>query len=195
MSKPKVGIILCRLARNLVTSSHAGVFVSALQFAADEGNMSLVQQLLDRNAAIDTKGDDVLLSLENEAEGASGGSHGLALGAACFSGHEDVARLLLDHGADLTATNDYNSTPLHLAASHGHGAVVQLLLERGADVTVTNKSNDTPLHDAARNGDAGAVQVLLDRGANIRAINRSNDTPLHTAAYYGCGAIVQLLLR
>jgi ankyrin repeat protein len=79
--------------------------VSALQLAAYEGKMSLVQQLLDCNASVDTKGGDDLLYFDNDADGASGGRHESALGAACFLAHEDVARLLLQHGADPNVAN------------------------------------------------------------------------------------------
>jgi hypothetical protein len=44
--------------------SNIGNFVSALQLAAYEGKMLLVQQLLDRNATVNTKGGDNLLEFD-----------------------------------------------------------------------------------------------------------------------------------
>jgi ankyrin repeat protein len=54
-------------------------------------------------------------------------------------GHAEVARLLLDSGADATLANDNMFTPLHCAAQSGHLDLVKLLLERRADPNaVTN---------------------------------------------------------
>ena len=40
--------------------------------------------------------------------------------------------LLLDHGAEVEATNSATHTALLLAAHFGHSAMVRLLLDRGA---------------------------------------------------------------
>ena len=50
-------------------------------------------------------------------------------------------RLLIDHGADVTARDESQSTPLHLVSgsSLGSGKVVQLLIEHGADVTAIGR--------------------------------------------------------
>ena len=50
------------------------------------------------------------------------------------NGHEAIARLLLDHGADVRVTNMKDETALYLAAEHGHEVIAQLLLDRGVDV-------------------------------------------------------------
>ena len=43
-------------------------------------------------------------------------------------GHVDVAKLLLQNGADVTAVNKWKSTALHLAAEYGHiRCILQLL--------------------------------------------------------------------
>ena len=57
-----------------------------------------------------------------------------ALMLAALRGHEAVAQLLLQHGADVAAASNNGSTALMLAAQGGHEAVAQLLLQHGADV-------------------------------------------------------------
>jgi ankyrin repeat protein len=47
-------------------------------------------------------------------------------------GHAEVARVLLEHGADIEAK--HIETSLHYAAKRGHEEVVRVLLEHGADV-------------------------------------------------------------
>jgi ankyrin repeat protein len=44
----------------------------------------------------------------------------------------EVARLLIDAGADIEATTDWNATPLEWAATMGSSRVADLLLSRGA---------------------------------------------------------------
>ena len=58
-------------------------------------------------------------------------------------------RLLIDHGADVKAKDDIQSTPLHMASSSGIPELVQLLIEHGADVRGQDRSNRTPLHLAS----------------------------------------------
>ena len=48
------------------------------------------------------------------------------------SGRVDIARLLLDRGANVNASDRFGDTPLTLAARRGFTSVVDLLVERGA---------------------------------------------------------------
>jgi hypothetical protein len=132
-------------------------------------------------------------------------------------GYADVARLLLEHGADVNARDDLGDTPLHEAA-HGHVDVVRLLLEHGADVNARDKNGQTPLHEAASWGvvrllpDHGAdvntrdkngrirgladvVRLLLERGADVNARDEDGRTPLHWAAFAGYADVARLLLE
>ena len=61
----------------------------------------------------------------------------------------DIVKLLIDHGADVTAQDETWSTPLHLAAYCGSSTqTMRLLIEHGADVTAQDRNNKTPLHSA-----------------------------------------------
>jgi hypothetical protein len=85
-------------------------------------------------------------------------------------GHVAVAKLLLEHGADIHARDNANWTPLHWAAYKGHFDVARLLLERGADPTVKNRDGKTPLDLAREAGYDGVVSVieeLLWRGMGV----------------------------
>ncbi|KAJ1487974.1 hypothetical protein T484DRAFT_1605522, partial [Baffinella frigidus] len=47
-------------------------------------------------------------------------------------GHEEVSKLLLQAGADVSAKGEHGRTPLHCAADHDHVGVARVLLHAGA---------------------------------------------------------------
>jgi len=49
-------------------------------------------------------------------------------------GYVDVARMLVERGADVSAQAEDGRTPLHWASSYGHVDVARMLVERGADL-------------------------------------------------------------
>jgi FOG: Ankyrin repeat len=86
----------------------------------------------------------------------------MPLHVAAYTGHADVARVLLESGANPNATNNGGHTPLHAAAYEGRLNVASLLLERGADPCITNNDGDIPLV-TARKRRAEEVYVLLEK--------------------------------
>ena len=70
----------------------------------------------------------------------------MPLWIACQNGHVDVARLLLDKGADVNRANKNGWTPLSIACSKGHVDAVRLLLDKkGAEVDRAGEDDKTPL--------------------------------------------------
>ncbi|EMD31287.1 hypothetical protein CERSUDRAFT_60194, partial [Gelatoporia subvermispora B] len=61
------------------------------------------------------------------------------------SGAVDIARYLLDQGADVDGADSSGWTALHIAASAGHEDIVRDLLGAGADVKKTNDKGLTAL--------------------------------------------------
>ena len=111
--------------------------------------------------------------------------HEIPLHFACFRGEFEIARLLLDHGADVNAKNDQGETPLHLASRGEYDSpddgvrVAELLLERGSYVSAQDNICWTPLHSASYNGKPEIIQVFLRYGAKVDAENDLGETPLH----------------
>src|ERR1051325_11474072 len=96
------------------------------------------------------------------------------LGLACFFGHVEAARLLVERGADpntLARNEHIQAAPLHSAvASEGKGPEVryqlaELLLDHGADPNLRQGGGFSPLDAARQNGDEHVERLLLDRGA------------------------------
>jgi len=52
---------------------------------------------------------------------------------AARNGDTEIVRLLIEHGADVNAANDFGHTVLYCAGGHGHVETLRLLLEAGAD--------------------------------------------------------------
>jgi ankyrin repeat protein len=58
---------------------------------------------------------------------------------ASTKGYVDVARMSVEHGADVSAQDKDGRTPLQLASSKGHVSVARMLVECGSDVSAQNK--------------------------------------------------------
>jgi len=88
---------------------------------------------------------------------------------AALKGHLDLARKLIDRGADVNKTG---WTPLHYAATGGHLAIMELLLEHHAYIDAESPNGTTPLMMAAQYGSIDAVRLLLEAGADPRLKNQ-----------------------
>ncbi|KAF7331433.1 Ankyrin repeat domain-containing protein 50 [Mycena kentingensis (nom. inval.)] len=94
------------------------------------------------------------------------------LHAAAAAGHIDIARQLLDAGADCTRICDTqyenDMQPLHVAVRRNDLAMVTLLLERGAPVNDRYGCEEIScaLPDAVSHGNSEMVRALLAHGAD-----------------------------
>lgn len=106
-----------------------------------------------------------------------------ALKWACSKGHAAVVTTLLSAGANVHADRH---SPIGCAAKNGHAAIVRLLIEHGAMDPAAGCSWRHPMHLAAKNGHAEVVSVLIDHGCDIK--------PLDMAAENGHLGVVRRLL-
>ena len=122
-----------------------------------------------------------------------------ALYIASRNGHIDIARWLLDHGADVHFKAFAGGTPLHWAYFSGVRELIDLLLAHGADPEARDDFNDATPPDfglimVSEMGTPDRVRRLLDDGLATANTPSAKTTPLHAAAYYGHVEIAQLLL-
>ena len=76
-------------------------------------------------------------------------------------GSVELARMLLENGADASAQDKNNSTPLHWASGCGLVELARVLLEYRADPRSQDKDNSTPLHRVSERGQVTFVRILL----------------------------------
>jgi len=118
------------------------------------------------------------------------GQEGTPLSVASRRGHSEVARVLLEHGADTETRDNATYSPLLWSSQKGHVEVLRVLLEHHADVNFLDQYNWTALHLASNFGHVAVAQVLLGNGADANARTMDNLTPLYSARNEGVTRIL-----
>ncbi|XP_014340718.1 protein phosphatase 1 regulatory inhibitor subunit 16B [Latimeria chalumnae] len=67
-----------------------------------------------------------------------------ALHQCCIDDFEDIAKLLLNHGANVNAKDNELWTPLHAASICAHMNLVKILIQYGADLLAVNADGNMP---------------------------------------------------
>ncbi|HEX9406188.1 MAG TPA: ankyrin repeat domain-containing protein [Thermoanaerobaculia bacterium] len=108
------------------------------------------------------------------------------LGLAIFFRHPDLARELIERGADVNAAakNPQRVAPVHAAAAVQDHATLRLLLERGADSNARQQMSFTAFHTAASRGDIEMAKLLIEHGADPRARTDDGKDALAIAEKY-----------
>lgn len=137
---------------------------TALQTAIFNGHYALAKQLLEKGANANDGSLYIVMEMRNLATysnrpNPSDTERGVT--------HMDVARLLLDKGADPNA------------------AYVKTIPPRQAQGNINVAPGATPLYRAVRAIDLAAVQLLADRGADPSQAIKDGSTPLMAAAGLG----------
>ncbi|KNB15969.1 hypothetical protein FOXG_14283 [Fusarium oxysporum f. sp. lycopersici 4287] len=193
-----------------------GKYGNALYAASINGNVEIMQLLLDKESGCQHAGRQVrqcspsclhmkaakrLCNCSSTKEpnvNAWGGEYGKALYAASCKGHREVVQLLLDKGADVNAWGREYGNSLQAALNQGHREVVQLLLDKGADVNAEQGDEygyyGSALYAASLEGNLEVVQLLLDTGADVNMRGGKYGNALQAASSKGHLKVVQLLL-
>ncbi|XP_029359730.1 B-cell lymphoma 3 protein homolog [Echeneis naucrates] len=101
---------------------------------------------------------------------------------AVLRGHKDLARMLLEAGADINAMDiKSGQSPLMHAVESNNADMVHFLIENGCDVNNQSYSGNTALHGACGRGQVDTVRLLLKSGADSSLKNYHNDTPVMVA--------------
>ena len=144
---------------------------STLLLASEEGYLEIVQALLGREGADVNKG------------GLGGDS---ALHGAARKGRIEVARALLQAGANARKSNNYGQPPLH-ASEKGHIEIVRALLEAGAGADVRKGDEDgfSPISRACSEKHFEVFRALVEAGGDVNKLDSRGQTALHDASGHG----------
>jgi len=114
---------------------------------------------------------------------------------AAYAGNLEVAKLLLDRGADIDrrANTKFRNTPLQVSLLTGQEEMAALLVARGADVRIEQAEGFTALHEAAQIGSEKVIRLLLDAGADPNSRGNDGRTPLGMARKAGHEGAAKLL--
>jgi ankyrin repeat protein len=170
---------------------------TALMWAADHGDLELVEELIARGADANAVND----------YGAT------ALSAAAVEADPTIVKVLLDAGADVESPNPEGQTALMVVARTGRVDAARLLIDRGANVNAREGfGGQTALMWAAAQKHPEMIRLLIAHGAEVDARGLEHDwerrvtaeprikimqtggfTPLLYAAREGCIACVEPL--
>ena len=123
---------------------------------------------------------------------------------AAFNNSVEVAKLLLEHRAEVDTKDNEGYTPLHRTARdksvlHRHSTLsvelAKLLLEHGAKVNIKSYNGDTPLNVAARYNRVELTKLLLEHRAEVNTKDNNGETPLQLAALNNSVELAKLLLK
>ncbi|XP_070189192.1 transient receptor potential cation channel subfamily A member 1 homolog isoform X2 [Littorina saxatilis] len=162
-----------------------------LHFAAMRGNEIACRDLLS------------IRGIEIEAQD----KQGIApLHMAAIHNQVEVAKMLIEAGANLRCIDLEQCTPLHYACAEGNMDLVQALFEAGAKtpeawVMISNMVTDqdvegsTCLHVAVDNGHYETAKTCLEKRAEVNRPRKHYMYPLHLAAMSGDIRIARLLVE
>jgi ankyrin repeat protein len=190
-----------------LTNSNLDYNGQTLLFAAKQGDVSLLQQILDNTPSTQIP---ELINAKDEDEYT-------CLHWASLKGKADIAQLLIRYGANLNARDDEGNTPLHIATKFGQLDVVLELIaavqspstavpstssstpsfRSNSNITQINLQNEdgmTPLMFAASMNQTEILQILLAHGAAIDEVDNKGRTALIHACRSGHNEIVNILL-
>jgi ankyrin repeat protein len=143
---------------------------TVLMTCAHTGNVEAVKLLLGHGADVNAK------------ESRRGQT---ALTRAVAEKHADVAKVLIEHGAEAHVRTNGGFTPLLFAARVGDVESAKLLLEGGADVNEVTSDSMSALVLASASGQEAVAIFLLEKGANPNAADANGVTALHYSLMKG----------
>ena len=100
------------------------------------------------------------------------------LNYAAANSKTEIAKFLIDFGADLNAKDKEGSSPLQNSAAKGNYDISKYLIDKGADVNFKDMNDVTPLHFACMSGNLEIIKYMVKKGAKVNAVSKAGNRPL-----------------
>ena len=180
-----------------------------LHFAAQGGDMSIINKLLsfgldvdsrslpgEMHAAADDRQSAFETLIQNGADPFLKDNDGSSLlHHAANGGNTSIIDKLLSLGLDVDSRSSYSSsTPLMYAAEWPQQRAFQMLIQNGADPFLKDKDGSSLLHCAAQGGNISIINELLSLGLQIDSKDLSGKTPSTIATEFKNFEAVKFLL-
>jgi len=119
-----------------------------------------------------------LLEGKDDLEGISNKYKHTALHLAASFNFIEIAKMLLDAGANIQAKDYEGDSPLHLAAIGGHIEMIELLVRNGASIEAKNHIDRSAIISAISYEKGNSISSLVSLGADINQPNNCRISPL-----------------
>lgn len=107
--------------------------------------------------------------------------------------HTDIAKYLINIGADTESHNLRSETTIHWASFHGNIDLIKLLINSGANPNCCDCEGGTPASWAAYCGKLEVIKYLCEIGCNLIKSDNNNSC-LHWACSNGHLQVVKYLI-
>ncbi|XP_043910993.1 ankyrin repeat and SOCS box protein 3 [Protopterus annectens] len=175
-----VAKLLLRHGAN-INGPHSKCGWNTLHQAAFQGNVLVLQLLLEKGADHESKDDFGITPLFIAAQ----------------YGKVESLRILIANGADVNCQASDRATPLLIAAQEGHSECVDLLLSNGADANLycNDQGWQLPIHAASQMGRVSVLNLLIP--VTDRVCDRGEDklSPVYSAVYGQQEECLKILLN
>lgn len=147
-----------------------------LHYAAQFGRTDIIEYMIDHHDI-----DKIINEQDNNGN--------TALHNSVTGGFYDIAKILLENGANVNIMNYDFELPIHEASSNStDDSIVKLLIQYDATVNVKNRVDWSPLFYAVANGNDRIVNALInheDEDFSLNDEDTRGQTALHIAAKKG----------
>lgn len=111
------------------------------------------------------------------------------------AGDENILKLLIEYGLNLTVKTTNGRSALHIAALHGNLRIIEVLLNLGLDVNEKDNCGNTPLCEAVLGKHLKVCQKLLEYKAETAVVNNCGYSLIHLAACEGHIDMLEFILK
>lgn len=171
------------LRHNVDVNNQNEAGITALHAACDRGITAMVKELLVQ--------DEIEINRIDH-------NKNTPLHAACIGGEKSVVFHLIEKGADISAQNNEEMTPLHVAILERKLEIVKTIIEMKEGekeelLQQREKNGHTPFLLAVKSGAEDIIRFLLDSGAPVTDQNENGANAFHLAASLNKVSILQMV--